>query len=1400
MKYPLIMILAGMAAQLASGEPKIGNSETSNEYYRLPMQFEPNVGQAAEPVKFLSRGSGYTLLLTPVETVLSLQPQKSRRPGTPLPLGQLRVKLVAANQSAQMQGLEPLQGVVNYFVGNDPEQWHTGIRTFSKVKYHEIYPGIDLLYYGNQRQMEYDFVVGPGGRPEKIVLEFSGEDRLEIDSAGDLIAHLKGGSVRWRKPYAYQETDSGKQTVTAKFLRMKSHRIGFELGTYDRSKPLIIDPLIIYSSYVGGNGSDFASGVAIDAAGSNVVVFGTTTSLNFPASAGAYRTTSAGSNDVYLTKFNRTGSGVVFSTYLGGSGNEYSGGVAMDSSGNIYVAGKTDSANFPTRNAYSSANAGFLDAFIAKFGPFGTNLLYASYLGGAGDDSANAIAADNNGNAFIAGHTYSLGTGNGPFPTVPNTAYQTHNGGGEDAFVAKFNTLASGSSSLVYSTFLGGSTDEKAWAIAVDATGNAYVAGEIQSFNNTYPAPPTSDFPVLNAFEPVFNLGNTNYSAGSEDGFVSKLSADGTTLLFSTYLGGGDDDYATGITVDASGRVYVVGQSASSDFITTTNAVQPQNAGLIYDPDFPGFDAFVTVLQPDGSPSSGSGPSPTNLYYSTLLGGTSDENGFEVYSFGIAVDRLGFIYVAGETQSGDDFPTTVGADKAITNSAASSDIFVAKINPKAPGPNGLVYATVFSGDGDIRGGTGAANYAGGIAVDTNGNFFVAGTTTSTNFPVTAGAYRSTNSGGFYDTVVGKFSSPRDISVSMVPSLEPVIVGSNVTYAIQVNNNGATTFTGVTNIIQLSTNVQLLSASTSAGNVTTNYDSATGWLVTFNLGTLTNYSAVTQSITIKTLVPAFATNTATVTSLEQLAGLEPNTGNNVAPIPNTILGIVDVKINQLSVSANPVGVGSNFTYTIAVGNKGAYVASSILVTDQVPSQLTVNWATNSQGTFCSFDTNGFVTCTLYNVTNGTAANVVINVTAASGGTGTNFAGVLPFDYDSNPANNYSNLVTTVITLSDLAVKQTQSANSIFVTSNLTYTLTITNLGPSAVNNAVITDQLPPGFAFISSSPSQGSVSQNNGLVTCNLGVMASNAIATVSLTVRPASPGTFTNTAVASSEALDLATNNNSASVAIVVNPLADIGLTQTASPSTVIASSNVVFSFTVTNKGPSPATSVMVTDPLPPMFSFVSANSSQGTYSANNGVVTFSLGSLSNNASATASITAVPHLFGVFSNVANVAITEAEVTTNNNAALATVTVIDNPNSPLLKITQVGTNVLLSWSTNILGFVLQTKADLSTNTPWANVTNVPVIVGKEFYVTNSLVSPGKFYRLSKSASVSLMIIKTGPNVVIFWPASFGGTLKTTTNLSNNTAWTLVTNLPALQNGQYFVTNVRSGSSRFFRLFN
>ncbi len=1185
---------------------------SATRLYALPMQFESNVGQTCDSVRFLARGPGYTLFLTPTQTVLSLRPGREegrsvgnsgssvaavrdRRPQgssleTDVTPAVLRMTLLGANPGPQVEGLDALPSTVNYFVGNDPHQWRSAIPTFGKVKYHQVYPGVDLVYYGNQRQVEYDFLVSAHADPKRIALGFSGADRLEIDSFGDLVARLPGGTVRWHKPFAYQDTPAGRREIAAGFVMKKRQQVGFEIAAYDVGRPLIIDPQLVYSTYLGGGGSDYIGGIAVDGSGS-VYVVGDTTSLNFPTNT-PYQSASAGLRDVFVTKLDPSGSSLVYSTYLGGSSNEFAGGIALDSSGNAYLTGQTDSPNFPLKNAVQAVNNGFSDAFVAKLGPLGTNLVYSTYLGGNGDDGGNAIAADNSGNAYVTGVTYSRGVGISPFPTT-HGAFQADNGGGvgggSDAFVTKFDT----NGALVYSTFLGGHSSEAGNGIALDSSGNACVAGVVEDTTSFPPALPSSDFPILNAFQPNFNPGITDpFAAGTKDGFVTKLNATGTALIFSTFLGGGFDDSAHAIAVDAANRVYVVGETYSTNF-PILNAAQPILGGLSPENSLPPADAFVTVLDTNGA----------SLRYSTYLGGSGFESGFDSYRFGMGIDQFGYIYLAGWTDSPGapdpndpsvvPFPISPGADQ--TNSMGLvGDAFSAKINPAVPGSNSLVYATFLSGTSDNR--------ATAVAVDSSGNFYVAGFTSSTDFPV-ANALEATYNGGSYDGFIAKFSSPPDLSVAMTPSTNPVVVGSNLTFAIQVNNNGRSTFSGVTNFVQLATNFQVLSVSTSLGSSSTN-----GGLVTFSMGTLTNNATVQQTIVVATLSATITTNTANLTSIETPI-LEPNTANNLATVVSAIVGVADVTLNQ-SAAPDPGLVGSNLTYTINLVNKGPSSVSSLTVTDVLSPLVSLVSATNTQGTSFTFDGVATVTCTLTNLAKNATATVSITVNPTATGSATNIANAAPFEFDPNPANNTASVVSAINALADLTLSQTGSANPVLAGNNLIYTLRITNLGPSTASNVVLTDPLPPGAAFVSATNSQGACSQSSGVVTCNLGSLATNATATVGITVRPNNAGTITNTASVTSAASDPASANNSASVITTVNAAAG----------------------------------------------------------------------------------------GI---------------------------------PSLNIVLAGTNAILSWTTNALGFNLQSRPSLSTDSAWTDVTtNPPATVGNQFTVTNALTATNRFYRLLK----------------------------------------------------------------------
>ena len=548
----------------ASVPPSRTVADAQSVYGHLPLSFEANQGQTDPQVKFLSRGQGYNLFLTSTEAVLTLtsldrtigkgSEVEDPRLSNETRQSVLRMGLVGANPAPAISGRDALPGKANYFIGNDPHRWRTNVPTYMKVHYKDVYPGIDLVFYGNQRQLEYDFIVAPGADLTPITFSLDGSDQLTVDAKGDLVLRFGDSDLRLQKPVVYQMVNGFKQPIPGNYRLEDQHHIGFQVAVYDRSKPLIIDPTLAYSTYLGGSGGDQGQSIAVDAAG-NAFVTGHTQSVNFPTTAGRFQTTfGGGSEDVFVTKLNPTGSSLVYSTYLGGSGDDFGLGIALDSSTNAYVTGLTASTNFPTSGAFQPALAGSFDAFITKLDSTGSMLIYSSFLGGADLDRGNEIALDSLTNAYVTGQTSSTN-----FPTTLGSFDTTYNGGG-DAFVTKINPTGSG---LVYSTYLGGSGGtDSGQDIVVDAGGNAYVTGSVES----------SDFPTITgAFQTAH--------AGGTDAFVSKLNATGSGLVYSTFLGGNSLDFGGGIAIDSLMNAYVTGYAASSNFPTTPGTFQPAFSG-----------------------------------------------------------------------------------------------------------------------------------------------------------------------------------------------------------------------------------------------------------------------------------------------------------------------------------------------------------------------------------------------------------------------------------------------------------------------------------------------------------------------------------------------------------------------------------------------------------------------------------------------------------------------------------------------------------------------------------------------------------------------------------------------------------------------------------------------------
>ena len=681
---------------------------TINAYNKLPLSFEENKGQADPAAKYIARGNGYALYLKPSEAILSLR--NNAHDSNSL----LRMKLANANAASTIGGVDLLPGKSNYFIGNKAN-YATNVSQYKKVFCENVYAGIDMVYYGNQRQLEYDFVVAPGADPSAIRMSFAGSSKIEVDATGDLAIHLGDGEVKQHKPVIYQQIDGARKEVAGRYEIVSAAKsaqgetvVGFNISNYDRSAKLIIDPVLVYATFYGDkpnttltksdhSGDDIGLAVAIDAAGSAYIV-GKTNTYEFPL-VGNIETVLDPIDHVlfptkvhpapsnyhgFITKFSPDGATLVYSTYLAGANNDECRGVVIDGLGNAFICGTTTSSDFPTKFAQHVYSGG-QDAFLMKLTPNGGDIVFSTFLGGSGDDFANDLAIDPSGNVIVVGTTSS------PNFVTAHPLQPAFGGGNTDAFVAKFS---SDGQINIYCTFLGGAGDETGNGVVTDSSGNAYVTGSTTSLN----------FPIANPYQ-VNN-------AGGMDAFVSKINSTGTLLVYSTYIGGSGDEVGNGIAVDTAGNVYITGTTTSTNYPTispTILPIQTANGGPLGT-----TDAFVTKFNVFGS----------SLIFSTYLGGIMNEEGKR-----IRIDSRNAIYVTGTTTllagtvaGQNDFPV---APKATPNNPSANtlqsshsgleDGFLTKFNPTG---TPLVYSTfigsgthIFATDNGVR-----------QAVNLNGNF------------------------------------------------------------------------------------------------------------------------------------------------------------------------------------------------------------------------------------------------------------------------------------------------------------------------------------------------------------------------------------------------------------------------------------------------------------------------------------------------------------------------------------------------------------------------------------------------------------------------------------------------------------------------------------------------------
>jgi hypothetical protein len=823
-------------------QPQVAKSTGS-----LPLSFEPNEGQTDPSVDFVSHGVGYSVFLTSNEAVISQQepdetdkllqkmdartrkkfearrfyqasPRFHRREKTQT----IRVAVEGANPSPNVVSSDQQPGRANYFIGRDPQQWRVGIPMYGRVQYSEIYPGIDLIYYGKRGRLEFDFVVSPGTDPNAIRLRFAGARRVSITKDGKLTVLTPQGSFELLCPEIYQVRDGRHIPVGGRFAVHRNERtVGIQVAKYDRQAQLVIDPVLTYSTYVGGNGTDYDSGVGVDAQG-NAYIAGMTSSTNFPTANG-YASSENSNSVAFVTKLNPIGTAVSYSTYLGGTGGDWAAGMALDPSGRVYVTGSTLSTDFPLVNAFQtslgSPNGNAFAAVIDTTQSGTASLVYSTYLGGGGNGSNSlgdvglAIAADASGFAYVTGQTAS-DSSTATFPTTSSPLQSSLASANGNAFLTVLDTTHGGPISLIYSTYLGGSSGgfgDYGLGITVDSLGNAYLTGQTTSGGST-PFPTTA-----NAYQTTLNSQYGNVFVTE----IANAQSGSGSLVYSTYLGGSSTiivgDTGSGVGLDAAGKIYVGGDTTSADFPVTSGAFQTTNsaAGKAF---VAAFDATQSGIQ--------------SLVYSTLLGGTNGSEG-EVAN-ALAVDRNGDTFVAGSTSS-SDFPTSSNAYQTKLMNY-SWDAFLTELDPTGAA---LLYSTYFGGscsNGDL---------GNGVAIDPSGNAHLSGATCSSDLPTTAGAYQTTLA-GTRNAFVADIPLPTSaVAIQLTPQNPTLVSGMTQQFSVIATLNNGNTQDLTDSATWVSSNPSVVTVATLPQTQGFGVGLSVGTAnVTATLGTLTSSTAVT----------------------------------------------------------------------------------------------------------------------------------------------------------------------------------------------------------------------------------------------------------------------------------------------------------------------------------------------------------------------------------------------------------------------------------------------------------------------------------------------------------------------------------------------------------------------------
>ncbi len=966
---------------------------------QLPLLFEPNLGQvnlgqmsssqSDSAVKFVARGSGYSLFLDSAGATLALR--TPAHAGSAARTESVRMKLAGASPSARIAGADLLPGKSNYFIGNDRSKWRSNIPQFARVNYEDVYPGINLVFYGKQGQLEYDFQVAPGADPAQAQLEFDGAQKVEL-SSGRLILKGDGGSLLFAAPSVYQEIDGRRQPVEGRFALRAANRVGFEVGPYDHSRELIIDPILTYSTYFGGTGNDTFPYVTVDILG-NIYLTGSTTSPGLPTTAGVpYPTLNPAANaqNIFILKLNpQAGAGgIEYLTYLGGSGTDTSAGIGVDGT-TIYVAGTTTSIDFPTtQTAYQtvpkSGSVGPQHVFVSVLTPTATNqLVYSTYLSGSGADIASGMTIDTAGNVYVTGTTTSTAPGDAgsltnQFPASATPEAQPFQAISRGAtiqfFVTKVNTVAAGIGSIAYSTYFGGGAPSNAIAvgggIAVDTTGNIYFSGTT-NFIYTGTSPVT-DFPILNAYQPCLDQPPplvvvtglpvcNNTTDTTSDAFVAKLNnptnTQATQLAWSTYFGGANTETGTGIAVDAgAANVYLTGSTNSANFIlpttissfapfqlclddppspTNPNPTSQANCPVIANPL---TNAYVARFNNIAGTSTTTTPVVEALTYFSYLGG-SIPGSLGAAATGdaglaITVDPASDALITGYTQT-TDFPIYPPAVIQGTLQGPQNAFFGRLNTATLVGQSAVgAYVTYFGGnDANATPPTYLGDRGTSIAIDQNLNTYFAGDTTSTNLTalgLTLNPLQAQDNGGV-DTFVVQLGTAADLAITNAQLSNPTLsnqvpVGTQVSTVYTITNSGPDLATNVVVLGTIPLGTTFDSASATSGSCSS---TVTTGGVACTISSMQAGSTATVTIVLTANQPGGYTSSASVSSANNI---DPKPGNNSGSVSFTATAfILNVTPSAFAVPA----AGDSAFYTVTVTPQPVYGANVSLSVSGLP---------------------------------------------------------------------------------------------------------------------------------------------------------------------------------------------------------------------------------------------------------------------------------------------------------------------------------------------------------------------------------------------------------------------------------------------------------------------------------